>query len=108
MMAVALPTCGCGESLRISPDELANPQRRLPRQLEHLVRPPVVPSREMQIGHRRQMVPQMNRLAALEQSFPPRLNRDALKGDCSAKSFRILPGIEMHVLRLRAGQVIDL
>ena len=62
----------------------------------------------MQIGHRREVVHQVNRQAALEQLDPPRLDRNVLKRDRAAKRLRILLRIEMQVLGLRTGQVIDL
>jgi hypothetical protein len=58
----------------------------------------------MQIGHRCEVVHQVNRQAALEQPVPPRLDRNVLKGDRAAKRLRIFLCIEMHVLGLRAGQ----
>ena len=50
----------------------------------------------------------MNRQADLEQPVAPRLDRNILKGNGAAKSFRILLCVEMHVLRLRTGEVIGL
>jgi hypothetical protein len=51
---------------------------------------------------------QVNRKAALEQPGPPRLDRNVLKGDRAAKRLRILLCVEIHVLGLRTGQLIDL
>ena len=53
--------CGRGECRRILPDELLHAQRPLPRQREHVVRHPVIASRAVQIGHRREVVYQVNR-----------------------------------------------
>ncbi len=60
----------------------------------------------VQIGHRCQVVHQVNRQAAVEQPFTPRLDRNVLKGDRAAKRLRIILCIEVHVLGLRTGKVI--
>ena len=44
----------------------------------------VVASLAVQVGHRREVVHQVNRQAALEQPVPPRLDRNVLKGDRAA------------------------
>jgi hypothetical protein len=61
----------------------------------------------MEIGHRGEVIYQVNRQAALEQRVPPRVDRNVLVGYRSAKCLRIFLCNEMHVLGLRAGQVID-
>ena len=77
--------CGRGESRRILPDELLHTQRRLPRQRKHVVRHPVITSRAVQIGHRHEVIHQVNRQAVMEQPFLPRPNRNVLKGDRAAQ-----------------------
>ena len=42
-------------------DELLHAQRRLSSQREHVVRHPVIASGAVQIGHRRELVRQVNR-----------------------------------------------
>src|SRR5882672_4143247 len=64
--------CRHGECGRVLPDEFLHAQWPLPRLHQHLIRPPVEPSRGLQIGHRRGMVHDVNRPAALDQRVPPR------------------------------------
>jgi hypothetical protein len=56
-----------GECRRILPDELLHARRPLRGYRLHVVRHPVVSSRAVQIGNRREVVHQVNRQAALEQ-----------------------------------------
>src|ERR1700687_5058030 len=65
--------CRRGECRRILSDKLLHTQRPLPCQFAHVVRHPVEAPRTVQIGHRREVVHDVNRQAPLEQLGPPRL-----------------------------------
>jgi hypothetical protein len=62
----------------------------------------------VQIGHRREVIRQVNGQATLGKRVPQRRDGNVLIGDRAAKSFRIFLRIKTHVLGLRTGQVIDL
>lgn len=52
-----------------------------PREVGVCVRHPVIASRAVQIGHRREVMNQVSGQAAREQRVPPRLDRNVLMGD---------------------------